>query len=223
MHTLHRAYAVYQKNKAVLLLLSSLLALHLILLVWIFTKECTVLTLDSFCIISWLGTRDSFCVQCTSCLRLAAADSSVPVRRLYRHRWKIAQTSLRDICSHDSGILFVAPAIIFDTVVGSLLTFGLYRRSRKDGAQTPLTRLVIEDGLLYFAVMFASNVAWILVHVLERDNLVGHSMFWVAVRRLISRGCSIVYRYPGLYTIRNVSCRYVFWCLCALTTGELIR
>lgn len=116
----------------------------------------------------------------------------------------------RDIYRHDSGILFVAPAIIFDTTVGSLLTFGLYRRSRSEGAQTPLTRLVIEDGLLYFAVMFASNVAWILVHVLERDNLVGHSIIWVAARCLISRGCSTVYRYPGLYTVRNVSCRFLW-------------
>ncbi|KAF9467856.1 hypothetical protein BDZ94DRAFT_1247901 [Collybia nuda] len=61
------------------------------------------------------------------------------------------------------GILFVMPAMLFDTIVGSFLTLGLYRRSGKC-VHMPLTRLVIRDGLLYFAVVFASNILWVLVY-----------------------------------------------------------
>lgn len=61
----------------------------------------------------------------------------------------------------------MAPTIVFDIIAGGLLTFGLYRQSRQYQAQMPLTRLIIRDGLLYFAVVFMSNIVWIVVHVLS--------------------------------------------------------
>lgn len=72
----------------------------------------------------------------------------------------------------ENGLASVAPAILFDLIAGGLLTLGLYRRSRQHYAQMPLTQLIIRDGLLYFAVIFASNVAWLVVPVF---GYYGHS------------------------------------------------
>lgn len=73
------------------------------------------------------------------------------------------------------GILFIAPATLFDTVAGGFLTLGLYQRSGASGTSRkhmPLMRLIIQDGLLYFAVVFVSNIAWILVHVFVPEGFV---------------------------------------------------
>jgi hypothetical protein len=67
----------------------------------------------------------------------------------------------------ETGIFFILPAVIFDVIVGGFLTFGLYRSSRSYITKMPLVGLIIQDGLLYFAVVFVTNMAWIVVHVLE--------------------------------------------------------
>lgn len=72
--------------------------------------------------------------------------------------------------SQVSGILYILPAIIFDAIVGAFLTFGLYRRSRLYRTIMPLVRLIIRDGLLYFFVVFVTNIGWIVVHALEVDK-----------------------------------------------------
>lgn len=69
-------------------------------------------------------------------------------------------------------MLYIAPAIVFDVIVGDLLTFGLYRRSRPYGKMMPLARLIIQDGLLYFTVVFMTNVGWILVLPLKDGGAV---------------------------------------------------
>lgn len=84
-------------------------------------------------------------------------------------------------------MLFVIPAIVFDTIVGGLLTLGLYRRSGSYQAQMPLMTLVLRDGLLYFIVVFASNILWILVHALTSD-------FWADAYFLTSVSVSLLYR-----------------------------
>ncbi|KAF9468279.1 hypothetical protein BDZ94DRAFT_1246411 [Collybia nuda] len=72
-------------------------------------------------------------------------------------------------------LLFVLPAVVFDAIVGILLTLGLYRSSGPYRVKMPLVRLIIRDGILYFAVVFASNVAWILinVHLANKPWLIG--------------------------------------------------
>lgn len=67
-------------------------------------------------------------------------------------------------------MLFVIPAIVFDTIVGGLLTLGLYRKSGSYRKHMPLIRLIIHDGLLYFAFVFITNIVWILVQVFEYRN-----------------------------------------------------
>lgn len=68
------------------------------------------------------------------------------------------------------GLLFVVPAATFDTVVGVLLNFGLYRSSGRYGTSMPLVRLIMRDGLLYFLVVFASNITWIVVHIILQQQ-----------------------------------------------------
>lgn len=77
--------------------------------------------------------------------------------------------NLRPI-SKNNGVLFVIPAVVFDAMVTGFLTLGLHRRHGSYQPQMPLTTLVIQDGLLYFAAVFASNILWILVHVLSYNN-----------------------------------------------------
>ncbi|KAF9467861.1 hypothetical protein BDZ94DRAFT_1247909 [Collybia nuda] len=69
------------------------------------------------------------------------------------------------VFSLTKGIIFVAPALVFDTVAGGLLTLGVYRQAGLDLDQMPLMKLVIRDGLLYFVVVFLSNIFWIIIHV----------------------------------------------------------
>jgi hypothetical protein len=61
---------------------------------------------------------------------------------------------------------------VFDIIAGGLLTFGLYQSSGMYRSKMPLVELIIRDGLLYFAVVFVTNVAWLTVHVLESNKLV---------------------------------------------------
>ncbi|KAF9467854.1 hypothetical protein BDZ94DRAFT_1247893 [Collybia nuda] len=90
--------------------------------------------------------------------------------------------------SKDGGILFMAPAIVFDTIVGGLLTLGVYWKYKFFRMRMPLTRLIAQDGLLYFAAVFATNITWTLVHFrainlserLEGDlGLVGGSLRFI--------------------------------------------
>jgi hypothetical protein len=68
------------------------------------------------------------------------------------------------------GILFVTPAVIFDAVVGGFLVIGLYRSSRIYRTKMPLVKLIMRDGLLYFAVVFATNITWLVVHIIRTNN-----------------------------------------------------
>lgn len=67
-------------------------------------------------------------------------------------------------------LLFILPAVIFDAIVGFLLTLGLYRKFGPYRYKMPLVNLIIRDGILYFAVVFVSNVAWIVVNTLLADK-----------------------------------------------------
>jgi hypothetical protein len=75
------------------------------------------------------------------------------------------------------GFFVITPALVFDTLVGGFLTFGLYRSSGLYRTKMPLVRLIVRDGILYFAVVFISNIAWILVHIFEANNLVSLLLF----------------------------------------------
>lgn len=63
------------------------------------------------------------------------------------------------------GVAFILPAIVFDITAGTLLTFGLYRRSRLYRSKMPLVKLIIQDGLLYFAIVFLTNVSWLFFNI----------------------------------------------------------
>lgn len=63
------------------------------------------------------------------------------------------------------GVVFILPAIVFDITAGTLLTFGLYRRTRLYRSKMPLVKLIIQDGLLYFAVVFLTNVSWLFFNI----------------------------------------------------------
>lgn len=63
------------------------------------------------------------------------------------------------------GVVFILPAIVFDVTAGTLLTFGLHRRSRLYRSKMPLVKLIIQDGLLYFVVMFVTNVSWLFLNI----------------------------------------------------------
>lgn len=69
--------------------------------------------------------------------------------------------------SRFSSAVFISPAIIFDTIAGGFLTFGLYQRSGALRSSMPLVRIIIQDGLLYFAVVFVTNIFWLLLHVIK--------------------------------------------------------
>ncbi|KAF9467857.1 hypothetical protein BDZ94DRAFT_1247902 [Collybia nuda] len=70
----------------------------------------------------------------------------------------------------NSGIIYILPAIAFDIIAGAFLTFGLYQRSGSYRAKTPLVKLIIQDGLLYFMVVFMSNLAWVLLHIFKSND-----------------------------------------------------
>lgn len=104
--------------------------------------------------------------------------------------------------------MFVAPAIVFDTVAVGLLTLGLYYRS--SGAllkHMSLMRLIIQDRLLYFAVVFVSNIAWILVHIFESNNLV--SRFVISRALLIADINFTVHGPHFVCAVGDVSCLLV--------------
>ena len=56
-------------------------------------------------------------------------------------------------------VLWTAPALVLDTTIILLLIFSLIRRSQHD-ERSFLFDLILKDGILYFAIVFASNVAW---------------------------------------------------------------
>lgn len=62
-------------------------------------------------------------------------------------------------------MLFVLPAVVFDTIVAAFLTFGLYWKS-SHRPSISLISLIIRDGILYFVIIFLSNVAWVVVHLI---------------------------------------------------------
>ncbi|KAF9467858.1 hypothetical protein BDZ94DRAFT_1247903 [Collybia nuda] len=69
------------------------------------------------------------------------------------------------------GLFFITPAVFFDAVVGVLLTLGLYQKYKSGVTDMPLVQLIIQDGLLYFGIVFAINITWIVVHIAELSNL----------------------------------------------------
>lgn len=111
--------------------------------------------------------------------------------------------------SMDAGIMFVAPAVAFDTVAVGLLILGLYYQS--SGASRKhmqLMRLIIQDGLLYFAVVFVSNIAWILVHIFESNKLVSYFAIDILISRapLIANLNFTVHGPRFICTVGDVSC-----------------
>lgn len=111
--------------------------------------------------------------------------------------------------------MFIAPAVLFDTITGGLLTLGMYyRRSGASYKHMPLTKLIIQDGLLYFAVVFANNVAWILVHIFESNKLVSCFVIDCAVSRaLITAVNSTVNGSRCICAVGDVSCLIVLYVL----------
>lgn len=67
--------------------------------------------------------------------------------------------------------MFIVPAVVLDTLVACFLTIGLYKNSKLFISKMPLVNLIIRDGVLYFCVVFASNVAWILTAVLADNDV----------------------------------------------------
>jgi hypothetical protein len=67
--------------------------------------------------------------------------------------------------------MFIVPAVVLDTLVACFLTVGLYKNSKLFISKMPLVNLIIRDGVLYFCVVFASNVAWILTAILADNDV----------------------------------------------------
>jgi hypothetical protein len=67
--------------------------------------------------------------------------------------------------------LFVIPAVVFDTIAGGLLTLGLHRSSGVYRSKMPPVRLI------YFAVVFVTNVVWIFIHVVQKETLMSFPQF----------------------------------------------
>jgi hypothetical protein len=62
-------------------------------------------------------------------------------------------------CSGHLLVLWTAPTLVLDTAIISLLLFSLARRSQYN-ERSSLYDLILTDGILYFVVVFASNLAW---------------------------------------------------------------
>lgn len=84
-------------------------------------------------------------------------------------------------------MLYVSPAVFFDAIVGAYLTFGLWRNSGIYKTRMPLTRLIMRDGLLYFVVVFGTNIFWILAHVFKANNPVSFHIFCPVSQELIRK------------------------------------
>jgi hypothetical protein len=63
--------------------------------------------------------------------------------------------------------------LIFDTLVGGFLMLGLYRHTGLYIDKMLLVRLIIQDGILYFVVVFLTHIAWMVVQILKDNKLVG--------------------------------------------------
>ncbi|KAF9467859.1 hypothetical protein BDZ94DRAFT_1294761 [Collybia nuda] len=125
-----RVYAVYQKSKYILLVLSLVWISHFALLIWIY---CTPIIVEDKQTSDFIAT-----------VEMEGPGLSV---------------------SLTTGTIFVAPALGFDIIAGVLLMLRLYQQS---SPHMPLMTLVVRDGLFYFAVIFISNVVWVVGHIYNR-------------------------------------------------------
>lgn len=166
---LPRVYAVYNNNKHILGLMLSLWIVHLLLM---------------SCVLSGTigpGPEIQLAQAVTPPLHSIGepyVEKLIWVTLLFR--WvSEADIHLQDSSgtSYDSGIWYIFPALVFDITAGVFLTFGLHQRSRPYIATMPLVRLIIDDGLLYLAVVLLTNICWILVHVLEDDSVASLFIF----------------------------------------------
>ncbi|KAL0947696.1 hypothetical protein HGRIS_013782 [Hohenbuehelia grisea] len=65
---------------------------------------------------------------------------------------------------------FLVPTVIFDAVAFALLAYGLQGRVRR-GSQSTIFRLVLRDGIIYFAILFAINMTWTFTSRFLVDDL----------------------------------------------------
>jgi hypothetical protein len=107
-----------------------------------------------------------------------------------------------------TGSLVIIPALVFDALVGGFLIFGLYQSSRLYGTKMPLVKLIVRDGILYFAVVFITNIAWVVVYVLENDKGVSYPPL-VTLLHVVDHVDNIVHTIHTIHTVGNVSLRLV--------------
>jgi hypothetical protein len=79
-------------------------------------------------------------------------------------------------------LLFILPAVVFDAIAGVLLTYGLYQSYGPYRWKMPLVKLIIKDGVIYFAFVFISNVTWIAVYYALCDKPVSFKKYFLALR-----------------------------------------
>lgn len=56
-------------------------------------------------------------------------------------------------------VFFIVPSLIFDCTTLVLLIIGLFKQAKRRPELT-LARLILQDGVIYFLVVFAVNTAW---------------------------------------------------------------
>jgi len=59
-------------------------------------------------------------------------------------------------------IMWTVPSLVFDTITISLIVYGVWEDSRA-GSHMPLPLRILQDGLLYFLVNFASTLVWTIL------------------------------------------------------------
>lgn len=69
------------------------------------------------------------------------------------------------------GIFAISPALGFDAIILCFLICGLYRSYKLLGSTVSLTQLIIRDGILYFAVICATNAAWLVANIISDVSL----------------------------------------------------
>ncbi|KAF9460059.1 hypothetical protein BDZ94DRAFT_1238750 [Collybia nuda] len=94
------------------------------------------------------------------------------VYAVYKGNWSILGLVLFGWVAHFVTIIvafFMKDAIVYDFIIGMLLTVGLYHKNR---ATVPLIKLIIRDGVIYLAIVLASNMIWALAGVILVDPLI---------------------------------------------------
>ncbi|KAF9459995.1 hypothetical protein BDZ94DRAFT_1311858 [Collybia nuda] len=67
-------------------------------------------------------------------------------------------------------LLFVIPSLVFDATVMILLSFGLYFNA-SSRSMYAVSKLLFRDGILYFSVVFLTNLIWVVFGALGPSDL----------------------------------------------------